>query len=360
MSAAPNRKRCAEDMEAGASTSSKDPWATTSFTWPIEGFSKLTSEPVRSDSFEAGICTWRLRMYPEGCDDGEGTHLSVFLEAQDAMWEPTAEFKVTVVNQADASKSRSHDTTRKFDDNAWGDDTIVTLPELRDAAAGWLINDTLVLTANITVQREDRFQLHAGVPCDVMLTLMCGAEMPAVGLFLQAASPFFRGALEDVHGGAPIPVDGSFGAWTFILSDLYPRRDAPTLKLGSVLIVLPVVHKYDFRWLLTRLVAFVKENSELLSHDQNCPDSYVLVWLALAERLQLDELRELCLDRLHGMTKEELQTAITVEVEVGSGDAKQMRRAVRQEVQGLGQAMCCEVLAIAATVPDSPDDDDDA
>jgi hypothetical protein len=46
----------------------------------------------------------------------------------------------------------------------------------------------------------------AGVPCDVALKLPCGAEVPAVGLFLQAASPFFRGALEDMSDSGPIPV----------------------------------------------------------------------------------------------------------------------------------------------------------
>jgi hypothetical protein len=46
----------------------------------------------------------------------------------------------------------------------------------------------------------------AGVPCDVVLKLLCGAEMPAVSLFLQAASPFFHGALEDVRSTSVIPV----------------------------------------------------------------------------------------------------------------------------------------------------------
>jgi hypothetical protein len=43
-----------------------------------------------------------------------------------------------------------------------GDDTIVKLSELRDAAAGWLVNDTLVLTVDVTVEREDMFELDAG------------------------------------------------------------------------------------------------------------------------------------------------------------------------------------------------------
>jgi hypothetical protein len=53
--------------------------------------------------------------------------------------------------------------TIKFGINeANGDDKLVKLSELRDAAAGWLINDTLVLTVEVTVDREDRFQLDAG------------------------------------------------------------------------------------------------------------------------------------------------------------------------------------------------------
>ncbi|KAG1673777.1 hypothetical protein FOA52_002346 [Chlamydomonas sp. UWO 241] len=397
-----SRKRGADEIEAAASTSSttKDPWATTSLTWRIKNFSKPTCEPVRSDSFEAGICTWwvgrawrramqrlpnadsvdasaipaaprltavcrggpgrrRLKVYPAGDGDGVGTHLSVFLETQDDMWEPSADYKITLLNQADASKSFSYGNTRKFNKHtAWGDDTIVTLPELRDVAAGFVINDTLVLTVDVTVEREDRFQLDAGVPYDVVLKLACGAEMPAVGLFLQAASPFFPGALEDVHGGAPIPVDGSFGTWAYILSDLYPQYEPPALTLGSVLTQLPVVHKYDFGKLLARLVAFVKESSGELDHEPECSDTFVIRWLALSERLQLDRLRELCLGKLRSMTREDFQTAITVEVEVGSGDAEQMRRVVRKEVEGLGQAMCCAVLTISATIAVASFDDE--
>jgi len=133
-------------------------------------------------------------------------------------------------------------------------------------------------------------------------------------------------------------VDGSFGSWTYILSCLYPLHDSPAITLGSVLTLLPVVHKYDFTKLLTRLVAFVKANEEMLCHDFDRMDKYVINWLALAERLQLDELRELCLNRLRGFSKTELQMAII----------EPSRRAVREQVKGLGLAMCCEVLAISA------------
>ncbi|KAG1670265.1 hypothetical protein FOA52_003615 [Chlamydomonas sp. UWO 241] len=90
------------------------------------------------------------------------------------------------------------------------------------------------------------------------LQLSCGAEVPVLSLFLQVASPFFRDNLEDMKGGAPIPVDGSLGLWTYILSYLYPEHDPPGLSLSSVYMLLPVVHKYDFPRLLARLLAFMK------------------------------------------------------------------------------------------------------
>jgi hypothetical protein len=46
-------------------------------------------------------------VHPGGWGDGKITRLSVFLEAQDDMWVPSAEYKFTVVNQVDGTKSRS-------------------------------------------------------------------------------------------------------------------------------------------------------------------------------------------------------------------------------------------------------------
>jgi hypothetical protein len=92
-----------------------------------------------------------------------------------------------------------------------------------------------VIKADITVEREDRFQLDTGeifvrhkcclctpapaqnacalrtaggMPCDVTLKLPCGAEVTAVSQLLKMASPVLRDLLEDVTGSAPIPVSG--------------------------------------------------------------------------------------------------------------------------------------------------------
>jgi hypothetical protein len=42
---------------------------------------------------------------------------------------------------------------------------------------------------------------------------------------------------------------------------------------------------------LAKLVAFVTERIAELSHDPDDSDTYIIRWLALAESLQLDELR---------------------------------------------------------------------
>ncbi|KAG1669248.1 hypothetical protein FOA52_003285 [Chlamydomonas sp. UWO 241] len=344
-----SRKRGAGAMEAGASTSGRDPWATTSFRWRIEDFSKLSKEAVKSDCFEAGIATWRLEVSPRGDAIGAGTHLSVYLEAFTSFWEPDAEIKITLINQADASKSHSFVDDKFFDTaNTWsGDWEFFELSALKDKAAGWLVNDTLVLTVDVTVTREDRFQLvTGGAPCDMILRLPCGVEVLVLWEFLQVASPFFRNALEDVNGSNVIPLDGSFGTWTYILTYLYPLHDRPELTLESIYALLPVVHKYDFTRLLTRLVAFVKESGQLDHWHYECA-TYVINWLALAERLQLDELRELCLGRLRCMTKDDSKAALTVEVEVGSGAGMVKKCVFRVQVEGLGQALCLDLLDIA-------------
>jgi hypothetical protein len=39
-------------------------------------------------------------------------------------------------------------------------------------------------------------------------------------------------------------VDGSLGAWVYIMSCLYPLHHKPKLTLTSIFTLLPVVHKY--------------------------------------------------------------------------------------------------------------------
>ncbi|KAG1680630.1 hypothetical protein FOA52_015079 [Chlamydomonas sp. UWO 241] len=223
---------------------------------------------------------------------------------------------------------------------------LIQLSALKAETGGWLVNNTLVVKVDVTVEREDRFHVNTGgMPCDATLKLPCRAKVPVLRQLLQVASPFFRGALEDVKYGVAVPVDGSLGTWTYILSCLYPLHDQPDLTLLSVYTLLPVVHKYDFTKLLGRLVAIVMGKREELSADPGSFSRYVIRWLALAERLQLDKLRELCLDKLRSFKKEQLKLAFTVEVEVDSDTEQrlllsfQKNLAVREEVKSLSQAL---------------------
>jgi hypothetical protein len=148
-------------------------------------------------------------------------------------------------------------------------------------------------------------------------------------------------------------VDGSLGTWTYILGDIHHQHDPPALTFGSVYTLLPTVHKFHFKRLLARLTAFVKDKSGLLSPDPSHPDRYVMHWLALAGRLQLDELRELCFGRLRGMTQAQLQMATTVEVKQSSGAVKAATRVVREELADLlSTRVACDVLAIRGVPAD--------
>ena len=131
-----------------------------------------------------------------------------------------------------------------------------------------------------------------------------------------------------------LSVDGSAEAWTEILAHLYaafspPRSTGPSRSSlfqippnstspsgptaaaastasGAALpaaatsgefswtgarLILPVLHQYDFRSLMMRLLQWVTGHS--MSADPSSP-SYIIEWLDLAEGLQLDGLTEHC------------------------------------------------------------------
>jgi hypothetical protein len=132
-------------------------------------------------------------------------------------------------------------------------------------------------------------------------------------------------------------VDGSVGAWTYILSCLYPLHDQPELTLSSVYTLLPVVHKYNFPKLLTRLVAFVKRQTQ---HPSRFSGPNFVQWLALAERLQLDELREWCLTSIRAGSRQDLVKDTTV--------AQGTKRVVREEVKQLDRTLLEELYGILA------------
>jgi hypothetical protein len=60
--------------------------------------------------------------------------------------------------------NRDTDGTHEFTDEfpSRGISKFIELSALKDATAGWLANDVLVVKVEVTVQREDRFQVDTG------------------------------------------------------------------------------------------------------------------------------------------------------------------------------------------------------
>jgi hypothetical protein len=170
--------------------------------------------------------------------------------------------------------------------------------------------------------------MPAGFPSDLVLTLASGVELRthwhplrmtsnvlcdspesaslSVG-FRQVGAllGWMRSALR--HALPPhLQVDGSQSAWAYIMA--HPLYDAPALTLGGVFSLLPVAHKYGFTQLITRLVDYIK--GQTLLPDPQHPIKYIISWIALAERVQLDDLLEQRVAELEKMSGDELAQAL--------------------------------------------------
>ncbi|KAG1658505.1 hypothetical protein FOA52_011972 [Chlamydomonas sp. UWO 241] len=135
--------------------------------------------------------------------------------------------------------------------------------------------------------------------------------------------------------------------------DLHPERPLPAARPSSTHrghLLLPVVHKYNFTKLLKCMVTAIKEKSDVWlsanpsSRGPHGPQvCYVITWLVVAERLQLDELHDICVATLRCMPKQQLDIALTEVVAVVGGGGR-MQRALRKEVVALGN----ETLSLLA------------
>ncbi|KAI8556262.1 hypothetical protein RHMOL_Rhmol05G0239300 [Rhododendron molle] len=125
------------------------------FTWEIEEFSKLKARRLYSKIFYCGGYEWRLLVFPKGNDN---EHLSVYLDVPDWAklapgWSRYARFSISVVNQIHNAYTESKRTEHKFDANGsdWGFTSFLPLIKLNDPKEGFLVNDTIVLEAGVTI-----------------------------------------------------------------------------------------------------------------------------------------------------------------------------------------------------------------
>ncbi|XP_020082061.1 ubiquitin carboxyl-terminal hydrolase 12-like isoform X2 [Ananas comosus] len=129
----------------------------TSFTWTIENFSRLNVKKHYSDIFIDGGYKWRVLIFPKG---NNVDHLSMYLDVADSAtlpygWSRCAQFSLAVINQIQNRLTIRKDTQHQFNarESDWGFTSFMPLSDLYDPSRGYLLNDTIVVEAEVAVRR---------------------------------------------------------------------------------------------------------------------------------------------------------------------------------------------------------------
>ncbi|TVU29248.1 hypothetical protein EJB05_20806, partial [Eragrostis curvula] len=139
------------------------------FVWRIESFTKLkellkkrkiTGLCIKSRRFQVGSRDCRLIVYPRG-QSQPPCHLSVFLEVTDprsttSEWSCFVSHRLSVINQKMEEKSIMKESQNRYSKSAkdWGWREFVTLTSLFDQDAGFLVQDTVVFSAEVLILKE--------------------------------------------------------------------------------------------------------------------------------------------------------------------------------------------------------------
>ncbi|KAG0501915.1 hypothetical protein HPP92_001987 [Vanilla planifolia] len=129
----------------------------TRFTWTIENFSRLNVRKHFSEIFIVGGYKWRILVFPKG---NNVDHLSMYLDVADATslpygWSRYAQFSLSVINQMHSKYTIRKDTQHQFNsrESDWGFTSFMPLSDLYDPSRGYLVNDNLVVEAEVTVRK---------------------------------------------------------------------------------------------------------------------------------------------------------------------------------------------------------------
>ncbi|XP_043699440.1 ubiquitin C-terminal hydrolase 13 isoform X5 [Telopea speciosissima] len=127
------------------------------FTWTIDNFTRLNTKKHYSDVFFVGGFKWRVLIFPKG---NNVDHLSMYLDVADSAnlpygWSRYAQFSLAVVNQIHSKYTVRKDTQHQFNarESDWGFTSFMPLSELYDPGRGYLVNDTVIVEAEVAVRR---------------------------------------------------------------------------------------------------------------------------------------------------------------------------------------------------------------
>ncbi|KAL6841585.1 hypothetical protein ACP4OV_028524 [Aristida adscensionis] len=183
-----------EQTEAASTADSQpaeDP-QTSRFTWTIKNFTRINVKKHYSDVFVVGGYKWRVLIFPKG---NNVDHFSMYLDVADSAnlpygWSRCAQFSLAVVNQIQQKYTIRKDSQHQFNarESDWGFTSFMPLSELYDPSRGYLVNDTVVVEAEVAVR----------IMVDY-LTYDSKKETGYVGLKNQGATCYMNSLLQTLY-----------------------------------------------------------------------------------------------------------------------------------------------------------------
>ncbi|KAL7187940.1 hypothetical protein ACSBR1_037891 [Camellia fascicularis] len=126
------------------------------YTWKIDNFSSLDGKTHHSKVFTIGNRKWKLHLHPKGDSRAKDKCLSVFLSLDDWKTFPSdrktyAKYKLLIRNQYHGQHVETTGTKCFPPNFCWGRSSFLLLTDLHDASKGFLVKDTLIVEAEVSV-----------------------------------------------------------------------------------------------------------------------------------------------------------------------------------------------------------------
>lgn len=129
------------------------------FTWEIKNFSKAQDKELQSDFFYVGSSKWKVVVNPNG--NKADHYMSIHLEVVNPKTlvsgrRQSAKFSFTVINQIRNDLSyKDVITFNRLKGFGWGPSEFISHEELYDLTNGYLVNDTCIIEAGVTIYNGD-------------------------------------------------------------------------------------------------------------------------------------------------------------------------------------------------------------
>ncbi|KAL9155137.1 hypothetical protein ABFS82_10G162800 [Erythranthe guttata] len=136
------------------------------FATKLNSFSLLSKYGIHkyeSRKFVAGDYNWRLIIYPDGKENGDRDHISVYLAMTETSslpqdWEFNVTFTIFLYNQILDKYACFRVNERCFNGTTskWGFSKLISKKALTDQSSGYLVEDNIVLGAEVLVIKRHR------------------------------------------------------------------------------------------------------------------------------------------------------------------------------------------------------------